>query len=62
MAGQKYGMLEIKIVLANLLRKFQFSVKDLSTPMLIPVTEVVLKPKYGVPLVVSKRFNKYQKE
>ena len=54
-SGQKYGILEIKVVLANLLRRFQFSVKDASTPMLIPSSEVVLKPKKGVPLILSKR-------
>ena len=54
-SGQKYGILEIKVVLANLLRRFRFSVKDASTPMLIPSSEVVLKPKKGVPLILSKR-------
>ena len=53
--GQKYGILEIKIVLANLMRQFQFTVADASQPMLIPSSEVVLKPKHGVPLIVSKR-------
>lgn len=53
--GQKYGLLEIKVVLVNLLRRFRFSVKDASTPMLIPSSEVVLKPKNGVPLILSKR-------
>ncbi len=52
--GQKYGLLEIKIVLANLLRQFRFSVADPSKPMLIPSSEVVLKPKNGVPLIVTK--------
>lgn len=56
--GQKYGMLEIKVVLANLLRRFKFSVADPSKPMLIPSSEVVLKPgKQGVQLVLSKRTN-----
>jgi cytochrome P450 family 4 len=55
-AGQKYGLLEIKVVLANLLRWFRFSVADSSQPMLVPSSEVVLKPnKHGVPLIVSKR-------
>ena len=52
--GQKYGLLEIKIVLANLLRQFRFSVADPSKPMLVPSSEVVLKPKNGVPLIVTK--------
>ncbi len=50
-------MLEIKIVLANLLRRFRFSVSDPSKPMIIPSSEVVLKPKHGVHLVLSKRFD-----
>jgi cytochrome P450 family 4 len=54
-AGQKYGILEIKIVLANLMRQFRFAVADASQPMLTPSSEVVLKPKHGVPLIVSKR-------
>ncbi|XP_046449158.1 cytochrome P450 4c3-like isoform X2 [Daphnia pulex] len=53
--GQKYGILEIKIVLANLMRQFRFAVADMSQPMLTPSSEVVLKPKHGVPLIVSKR-------
>ncbi len=53
--GQKYGILEIKIVLANLMRQFRFAVADASQPMLTPSSEVVLKPKHGVSLIVSKR-------
>ncbi|XP_032789240.2 cytochrome P450 4c3 [Daphnia magna] len=53
--GQKYGILETKIVLANLMRRFRFSVADSSQPMIIPSSEIVLKPKHGVPLIVSKR-------
>ncbi|XP_057367277.1 cytochrome P450 4c3-like [Daphnia carinata] len=53
--GQKYGILEIKIVLANLMRRFRFSVADSSQPMIIPSSEIVLKPKHGVPLIASKR-------
>lgn len=54
-SGQKYGILETKIVLANLMRRFRFSVADSSQPMIIPSSEIVLKPKHGVPLIVSKR-------
>lgn len=50
-------MLEIKVVLANLLRRFRFSVADPTQPMLVPSSEVVLKPKHGVPLIVSKRLD-----
>ena len=48
-------MLEIKVVLANLLRRFRFSLTDISGPMLIPSSEVVLKPKNGVSLIVTER-------
>lgn len=54
-AGQKYGMLEIKVVLANLMRRFRFSVSDPSAPLIVPSSEVVLKPKHGIPLILSKR-------
>ena len=57
--GQKYALLEIKIVMANLLRRFQFSVTadDAKLPLVVPSIEVVLKPsnKDGVHLIVSKR-------
>ena len=53
--GQKYAMLEMKIVLANLLRIFRFSVLDQSQPMIQPSFEVVLKSKQGIRLIVSKR-------
>ena len=57
--GQKYALLEIKIVMANLLRRFRFSVNEgeFKQPMIVPSVEVVLKPnnENGVPLIVSKR-------
>jgi len=53
--GQKYAMLEIKVVLATLLRCYQFSVADVDGPLLVPTSAVVLKPKTGVSLIVTKR-------
>jgi cytochrome P450 len=47
-------MLELKIVLANLLRHFQFSVRDPSVPIKASL-ELLLTPKDGVHLLVSKR-------
>lgn len=49
-------MLEIKAVLANLLRRFQFTHPNPREPMLVPSSQVVLKPMHDVSLIVSKRF------
>ena len=51
-------MLEMKVVLANLLRRFQFSLADPSQPMLVPSSEVTLRPKNGVNLIVDPRHNR----
>ena len=48
-------MLELKVVLANLLRRFQFAVRDLTEPMIDCLLETTLKPKTSVNLIVSKR-------
>ncbi|KAI9563276.1 hypothetical protein GHT06_010734 [Daphnia sinensis] len=55
--GQKYAMLELKVVFANLLRRVEFSVSD---PAISDAPDLgfVLKPKHGVRLVISKRLNK----
>ncbi|XP_057367005.1 cytochrome P450 4C1-like [Daphnia carinata] len=55
--GQKYAMLELKVVLANLLRRIEFSVSD---PAISDAPDLgfVLKPKHGVRLVISRRLNK----
>ncbi|XP_046448962.1 cytochrome P450 4c3-like isoform X2 [Daphnia pulex] len=57
--GQKYAMLELKVVFANLLRKVKFSVPDPTKPLSdAPDLGFVLKPKHGVRLNLSKRLNK----
>ena len=48
-------MLELKVVLANLLRRFQFSLRDPTEPMIDCLLETTLKPKTSVNLIVSKR-------
>ncbi|XP_046632812.1 cytochrome P450 4c3-like [Daphnia pulicaria] len=53
--GQKFAMLELKVVSANLLRRFQFSVRDPAEPMIDCLLQTTLKPKKNVNLVVSKR-------
>ncbi|XP_059353317.1 cytochrome P450 4c3-like isoform X2 [Daphnia carinata] len=52
--GLKFAMLELKIVLANLLRRFDFSVRDPSVPIKASL-ELLLTPKDGVHLIVTKR-------
>ncbi len=54
-SGQKYVMLELKVVLANLLRRFQFAVRDPMEPMIDCLLETTLQPKTSVNLIVSKR-------
>ncbi len=58
LSGQKYAMLELKVVFANLLRKVKFSVPDPTKPLSdAPDLGFVLKPKHGLRLIVSKRLN-----
>ncbi|XP_057367000.1 cytochrome P450 4c3-like [Daphnia carinata] len=55
--GQKYAMLELKVVFAILLRRVRFSVYD---PAMSDGSDggIVLKPKHGVRLLICKRSNK----
>jgi hypothetical protein len=48
-------MLELKVVLANLLRRFQFAVRDPAEPMIDCLLETTLKPNTSVNLIVTKR-------
>jgi cytochrome P450 len=51
-------MMEGKVILANMLRKFE--IKSLkTTEELEPVLELVLKPTHGIPIELSLRKNKY---
>lgn len=53
--GQKYAITNLKILLANLLRRFEFSLPDPTAPLIEPVLGIVLKPLDGLPLVVKRR-------
>lgn len=50
-------MYELRVVLANLLRWFRFSVSDPSAPLETPTMLIVLKFKNGARLIVSRRSN-----
>ena len=55
--GQRFAMMEIKVILANVLRKFE--IKSLkSTEELEPVLELVLKPSNGLPVELFIRNHK----
>jgi len=53
--GQKYGMLELKVVLSTLIRHFHFSIKEESKKVVIASSEIVLKPKTTMPLTIAYR-------
>ncbi|XP_046637353.1 cytochrome P450 4V2-like [Daphnia pulicaria] len=52
----KYAMMEMKVALANILRRLKFSLSDPLGPLQTPAIHVMLKPKDGkFNLIVSKR-------
>ena len=53
--GQKYGILEVKVVLTALLRRFKFAIDEPGLELQVPSSEVVLKPERGMPLIVQRR-------
>ncbi|XP_046450542.1 cytochrome P450 4c3-like [Daphnia pulex] len=56
--AQKYAMMELKVCLANILRRLKFSLVDPSAPLEIPSPQLLLKPKDGkCNLIVSKRLD-----
>ena len=56
--GQRFAIMEIKVILANMLRKFE--IKSLKTvEELEPVAELVLKPAYGIPVKLSVRTKEF---
>ena len=54
--GQKYGMLEIKVVLSTLMRHFRFTCPQPADQKLqIPQAHIVLKPSQPVDVIVHQR-------
>ena len=53
-AGQKYALYEEKVILASLLRNFQFLIDPARIPIQ-PLLDIVLKPSGGLPLMITKR-------
>lgn len=53
-AGQKYALYEEKVILASLLRNFQFRIDPARIPIQ-PLLDIVLKPSGGLPLMITKR-------
>jgi cytochrome P450 len=52
--GQRFAMMEEKILLASILRRFEVT-SLMTTEELEPTAEIVLKPKNGVPLKLTLR-------
>ena len=52
--GQRFAMMEEKILLASILRRLEVTSLR-TTEELEPTAEIVLKPKYGVPLKLVLR-------
>ena len=56
--GQRFAQLEEKVLLANILRKFEL--KSLKTTVeLNPMAEVVTRPYSGMPMVLKIRHNQH---
>jgi len=52
--GQKFAMIEEKVILSTLIRRYKFQLSPLS-PRPIPSFQGVLKPMNGMHIVISKR-------
>ena len=54
--GQRFALLEEKVVLSTLLRRFRLTYDTAKHGPAKASAELILKPKHGMPLIISKRF------
>lgn len=52
-SGQRFAMLEEKVIMSSLLRRFRFSYDTAKHGPAIPCADLVLKPKNGMPLIIT---------
>ena len=53
--GQKFALLEEKVVISSLLRRFRFTYDLAKHGPAIPSPEIILKPMNGMPLIIEPR-------
>lgn len=51
--GQRFAMLEEKVIMSGLLRRFRFTYDTVKHGPAIPCADLVLKPKHGMPLIIT---------
>lgn len=51
--GQRFAMLEEKVIMSGLLRRFRFTYDMDKHGPAIPCADLVLKPKHGMPLIIT---------
>lgn len=54
--GQRFAMLEEKVLASTLLRRFQFAYDSVKHGPPKANAELVLRPKYGMPLKITSCF------
>jgi len=52
-SGQRFAMLEEKVIMSGLLRRFRFTYDAAKHGPAIPCADLVLKPKHGMPLIIT---------
>jgi hypothetical protein len=56
LSGQRFALLELKIILSSLIRRFKFEFSS-DAELLIPSHQITLKSLTGINLIVSRRCN-----